>query len=189
MIRFTIYPNLIVSPQTRSNPYIQDYIKAIESHEGLSVVNPPHKNPLKSILSPAKWGDIFIFNWFESIPDFKYGILQSFVAIIYLFILKLFNKKIIWMLHNKKPHSGGKVWMKRLLTYIIAKNSDLIITHASEGIDIIKRNFPSEINKVHFLHHPTIDRTNESYLYSEKKYDLLICVTITHYKVIIYFID
>ena len=79
MQTFTVFPNL----KEKSNPYIQDFIDALNRQEGFQVVNPAHKNPLLSILPPKHWGDTFIFNWFESIPDFKYGLLQSLIAIFF----------------------------------------------------------------------------------------------------------
>jgi hypothetical protein len=32
---------------------------------------------------------VIIFNWFESIPDFKYGLLQAVTAICFVTVLKL----------------------------------------------------------------------------------------------------
>jgi beta-1,4-mannosyltransferase len=77
MIRFTVFPRLHILPHQKANPYIRDFVAALEQENVSKVVNPPHKNPLFSLLPPKRWGDVFIFNWFESIPDFKYGPLQS----------------------------------------------------------------------------------------------------------------
>ena len=64
MKKFVIFPNLIVKPEQKSNPYIQDFIRALNEEKDACVVNPSHKNPLLSILFPKNWGDIFVFNWF-----------------------------------------------------------------------------------------------------------------------------
>ena len=84
MPTITLFPNLKV----KGNPYIQDFIDALNQQEGIVVVNPAHKNPLLSILPKKHWGDIFIFNWFESIPDFKYGLLQSLIAVFFVIFIK-----------------------------------------------------------------------------------------------------
>ena len=73
MIRFTVFPRLHILPHQKANPYIRDFVAALEQENVSKVVNPPHKNPLFSLLPPKRWGDVLIFNWFESIPDFKYG--------------------------------------------------------------------------------------------------------------------
>lgn len=188
-MRFTVFPNILPPKVGRRNPYIQDYISAIEEISGNEVVNSTHKNPLLSILSPKKWGNIFIFNWFENIPDFKYGLLQSVTAIVYLHVLKLSGAKIIWMLHNKLPHAKKKMWLKKKLMSLIAKKSDLIITHSLEGLDIVRNNYPYALNKSHYLDHPTKNRLANIKEESLKSYDLLIWGNVAQYKGITEFID
>lgn len=186
MYTFTVFPNLKV----KGNPYIQDFIDALNRQERIKVVNPAHKNPLLSILPPKHWGDAFIFNWFESIPDFKYGLLQSIIAIVLLFIIKLSGRKVIWILHNKQPHAQQYRILKRFLAKLIAKNADLIITHAKDGIELIRKKHPYAIHKVHFLHHPTKDRLDYLKQHSpEKAYDVLIWGSIVKYKGVTEFID
>lgn len=186
MYTFTVFPNLIV----KGNPYIQDFIDALNRQEGIKVVNPAHKNPLLSILSPKHWGDAFIFNWFESIPDFKYGLIQSVIAIFFLAIIKLSGRKVIWILHNKQPHVQRYGILKRFLAKLIAKNADLIITHAKDGIELIREKHPYAIDKVHFLHHPTKNRLDYLKHHSpEKTYDVLIWGAIAKYKGVTEFID
>ena len=184
MMTFTIFPNLKV----KGNPYIQDFIDALNKENNIKVVNPAHKNPLLSILPPKHWGKIFVFNWFESIPDFKYGILQSIIAVIFLTIIKLSGRKIIWILHNKQPHVQRYGRLKQLMASLIAHNADLIVTLARDGIELIREKHPYAITKVHFLHHPTKDRLSE-HPTIEKTYDLLIWGAIAKYKGIIEFTE
>lgn len=183
MPTFTVFPNIKPSSGGKGNPYINDFISAINNEKGCKVINESHKNPLLSILRPSRWGDVFIFNWFESIPDFKYGYLQSFLAILLIFILKIKGKKIIWILHNKKPHSGNKKIVKRFLTYLIAKESDYIITHASEGVELINHRYSFTVGKAIYIDHPTKNRLNMiDRSEREKQYDLLVWGNIIGYK-------
>lgn len=185
MYTFTIFPNLI----NKSNPYIQDFIDSLNKQEGFYVVNPPHKNPLLSILNKKHWGNIFIFNWFESIPDFKYGILQTIIAIFLIISIKFRNKKIIWILHNKRPHANRYKHAKILLGKLIARFSDLIITHATDGIEVVKQNYPYALYKTIFLHHPTKNRLSCISKFQQTPiYDLLIWGSITKYKGVIEFV-
>ena len=137
MITFTVFPRLRQNPNEKSNPYIENFIASLNREGESTVINPPHRNPLLSILPPKRWGDVIIFNWFESIPDFKYGLLQTVTAICFVTILKLAKKKIVWVLHNKKPHNDGYTGMKKFLMRFIARKADLILTHATEGLEII----------------------------------------------------
>ena len=94
MITFTVFPRLRQNPNEKNNPYIENFIASLNREGESSVINPPHRNPLLSILPPKRWGDVIIFNWFESIPDFKYGLLQAVTAICFVTVLKLAKKKI-----------------------------------------------------------------------------------------------
>ena len=182
MIRFTVFPRLRILPHQKANPYIRDFVAALEQENVSKVVNPPHKNPLFSLLPPKRWGDVFIFNWFESIPDFKYGPLQSVVAVCFVILLKLCGRKIVWVLHNKKPHAGGHARLKKFLTRFIAQKSDLILTHATEGVKMIEAHYPYAAGKIHFLHHPTKNRLPESLPAEIPEYDILIWGNISPYK-------
>lgn len=190
MKRFVVFPNLKVRLDQRPNPYIQDYIDALNRLPDVQVINPPHKNPLLSLLPHSRWGDVFIFNWFESIPDFKYGPLQAIIATLFLHIQLIRRKKIVWMLHNKRPHAQGHDTLKTFLAHFIARNSSLIITHSEEGVQLIHDEFPYAAEKVHFINHPTKNRLPQTDVnLSKKKYDLLIWGTIARYKGIFEFVD
>ena len=191
MVRFTIYPYLLEEKNMRSNPYIHDFVFALNKQGNSIVINAPHKNPLLSILFPKKWGDVFIFNWFESIPDFKYGILQSITAIFFVTFLFICRKKIVWILHNKMPHASRYLKLKKYMMQIIAKKTTLIITHSSEGLDVVRENFPKEVNKTYYLDHPTKNRLSLLNILNpqKKKYDLLIWGNISKYKGIVEFVN
>ena len=158
MIKFTVFPHLRQNPDERANPYIQNFISSLNRKGEAAVINPPHKNPLLSILPVRRWGDAFIFNWPENIPDVKYGILQATVAVCFILVLKFSGKKIVWVLHNKKPHANGHTKMKKFLISFIVRKADLILTHATEGVEMIRGQYPSAACKTHFLHHPTVNR-------------------------------
>lgn len=191
MKKITIYPHIsysILKKETvHPNPYINDFVSALSKSDSVSSVNGPSKNPLLSILPPKTWGDITIFNWFENIPHYKYGLLQAFFAVIYAIALRITGRKIIYILHNKKPHSPRFNHLCRWMMNFIIHVSNLIITHSEEGLDLLKEKYPSAVRKAHFLHHPTKNR-----LYcceTEKKYDIILWGSIQRYKGIIEFLN
>lgn len=180
MNRITIYPYIAYEKGERANPYIHDFVEAIENSGWAVVGNRPSRNPLLSILFPKNWGDITVFNWFESIPDYKHGLLQSMVAILYVALLKIFRKKVVWVLHNKKSHQSDHARLKKWMGKYIAYMSNLIVAHAEEGLEIVRKQYPHALKKTHFLHHPTKNRLSDKVV--EKQYDFIIWGTITHYK-------
>lgn len=183
MTRIVVFPHLKAQPNQRTNPYIDDYVQAINALPGCQVVNPPHKNPLLSLLPPSRWADVYIFNWFESIPDSKYGPLQTVIATLFVQFMRLRRRKIVWMLHNKRPHATGHEHLKRFLARFIARMSTLIVTHSEEGLRLVAETYPHAVAKTHFLHHPTKCRlAQEAAATEEKKYHLLVWGTIARYK-------
>lgn len=56
MTTFTVFPNIKANNEGNSNPYIKDFIAAINNTPDCKVINPSHKNPLLSIINPKKVG-------------------------------------------------------------------------------------------------------------------------------------
>lgn len=188
MTRFTLYPCSKLKDDKATNPYIRDFVAAINAYPDAKVINAPHKNPLLSILPMNKWGDVIIFNWYESIPDLKYGLLQASAAIVYLCLLKVARKKIVWILHNRVPHASKYLGLKKFLMSYIARFSDLIITHATEGLELVRNDYPSAESKAYYLDHPTKNRLDLCKRI-EKQYDLLIWGHISRYKGVLEFVE
>ena len=188
MTRFTLYPCSKLKDDKATNPYIRDFVAAINAYPDAKVINAPHKNPLLSILPMNKWGDVIIFNWYESIPDLKYGLLQASAAIVYLCLLKVARKKIVWILHNHVPHASKYLGLKKFLMSYIARFSDLIITHATEGLELVRNDYPSAESKAYYLDHPTKNRLDLCKR-TEKQYDLLIWGHISRYKGVLEFVE
>lgn len=181
-MKITVFPYLIKAPGTRANPYIHDMVQALSELPDVEVVNPPHRNPLLSLLPLRRQGDVVILNWFESIPDFKHGRIQTLLAVGWFLLLKLRGRKIVWMLHNKHPHDTAHARVKRWLSALAAWGADLIVTHASEGVELVRQRFPTHAHKAHFLHHPTKDRLPDSTADKSPRQDFLVWGHITAYK-------
>lgn len=50
MITFTVFPRLRQNPNEKNNPYIENFIASLNREGESTVINPPHRNPLLSIL-------------------------------------------------------------------------------------------------------------------------------------------
>ena len=188
-MRAGVYPNLLTKNCIGVNPYIQDFIENLES-QGVQVINAPHKNPLVSLFLKQNMSmDVCFLHWIENVPLYKYGYLQFVLAFMYILILKLRKKKIVWFLHNKEPHEKTSFSLGIFLMKILVHFSNLIVTHATDGVKLINDYYPDCIDKVHFLDHPTKDRLS---LFSKKdnpSYDLLIWGAISKYKGIAEFVQ
>ena len=185
-LKVTLFPRVLSLSKVG---YIPDYVNAINQSGNMEVVNPPHKNPLLNILSPQYWGDVFIFNWPENIPDARFGKIQTLLFFGLIGILKLRKKKIIWMFHNKMSHNKSHPFTKSLIMKAMARASTLIVAHAQEGAALVKASYPHAGKKTHFLDHPTKSRLEYMPAHINKVYDLLIWGGISEYKGVLQFVQ
>lgn len=166
--------------------YIGCLFDAINRSEDYRVVNEPHKNPLISLFLPRnRTTDYYLFNWIENVPLYKHGYIQFCAAILLLIVAKIRRKKIIYILHNKRPHSKKRSILTSFIMNCYIKHSHRIITHASEGIDIISKITPRAVSKAVYLPHPLIDRLPYHDRGSEIQFDLLVWGGVTKYKGIV----
>ena len=47
MITFTVFPRLRQNPNEKNNPYIENFIASLNREGESTVINPPHRNPLR----------------------------------------------------------------------------------------------------------------------------------------------
>lgn len=121
--------------------------------------------------------DLVYLNWIEELPRRRGGMTQTLVFILLFGYLKLRRKKIVWTLHNKKSHTAKHEIFKSILINLLLRRSDLIITHASEGLTLI----PDKTRKVYFPHPvSSIIRINPNPVL--KNYDIIIWGSIKEYK-------
>ncbi len=188
-MRITIFPNTFYNKEHKWNPYIIDFISALKD-ENVIVDNSPHKNPLFSLFFKKIRSDAYVFHWIENVPDYKWGYLQTLIAVLFILRIKFHAKKIIWFLHNKKTHTKKHLLAKTFITNIVIKLSDYIITHSTEGINLLVQKDKSLKDKAIFIHHPTKNRINVAMQEQDfiPKYDILIWGTISRYKGVIEFL-
>ena len=76
-----------------------------------------------------------------------------------------------------------------MLRGLIAQTCSLIVTHAREGVEVVRKFYPSALHKVHFIDHPTKNRLALLPERMTKNYDLLIWGHIARYKGVFEFVD
>lgn len=103
--------------------------------------------------------DYFLFNWFETLGGNKQ--LDYIKKCLKLFFIKLFHKKILWVLHNKKPHSKDNIDKSSALSIKLMrkllKESYKIIILCDESLLVLEslcKNKSLYISKIYKIPHP-----------------------------------
>lgn len=180
MVKVYLYPKNDIGTVEFSNPYMLNFEKSLSKY--YNIVNKSNnKIGVLDLFRHFFKSDIYIFNWIEDLPFYRYGKLQIIFFVFFLFGVKIFKKRILWMLHNKYSHDIKKNRWTDFMFYLMMKYSDAIITHSSDGIDFAKENFPKFFLKVKYLIHP-IQELIPIISQNEKIYDFLIWGVILPYK-------
>lgn len=137
--------------------------------------------------------DIFIIQWVDMFPQLKLGKLRCIYLIFCVQLLKLLNKKIVWVLHNKTAHDKNPKnipWINKIMKSM-AKYSDLVIVHSQDGILFFKNKFGEKLsNKVVYIPHPAYKKTFfDNAERDGTKWDYIIWGTVNRYKNIDAFLD
>lgn len=103
--------------------------------------------------------EFFLLNWFETLGEnFKIDFIKKITKI---FLMKIFNKKILWVVHNKKPHikynNDKSIYLSYKLMKILLKKSYKIIILCDETQNVLRHlnfNFKSYKEKIYKIPHP-----------------------------------
>lgn len=135
--------------KNEGNPYMNELCKALEANYRVVNADDPPQNGILNIFRYLRTIDLVYLNWIEELPIRYMGVLQSFIFIVVLHYLKITRRKVVWTLHNKKSHWGKHPRVSNILFRQMIRKSDLIITHAEEGLYLVK-----DRSRIEFLHHP-----------------------------------
>ncbi|MBD3630244.1 hypothetical protein [Cyclobacterium sp.] len=124
--------------------------------------------------------DIFIFNWIETLPQKMLGRFQVAGFVLFLWFVRVFKKKIVWVLHNKGSHHQNDNKLVKKVFDLMMKRSDKIITHSESGKSFVKEVYPDQASKVMVIMHPI--RELFPLLNVEKTTDFLIWGSVYKYK-------
>lgn len=101
---------------------------------------------------------IFHINWYEGINSKKRvsSFIEYILKICIIKFLKLNRKKIVWTVHNKVQHNKKNSYLSMSLMKILCKNSDRIVIHSYESINVLE-NISKDgniKNKIRYIEHP-----------------------------------
>jgi glycosyltransferase involved in cell wall biosynthesis len=170
------------------NPYLDNFMQSMAEEVIFINKNSPSDIGILNLFKyiSGKLNYVFL-NWIEDLPDKKLGKFQCILLVYVLFpVLHLKKTKIVWTLHNKLSHYAINIDKKKWLLSKLVIHSDVILTHASEGVKFIQGINPSAGKKVVFLHHPVNDLKLPNVI-KKKNIDFLIWGTIQPYKGLVEF--
>jgi beta-1,4-mannosyltransferase len=160
-----------------SNPYIERLAEAFSGQFLIVNMNDPSNRGIINVLKYLRCTDILYLNWIEDLPAKYMGYLQSLFFFLLCGYCRITGKKIVWTLHNKRSHSGDHQFLTNLLFRFLLVRSDLVITHAEEGLELV----PSRTRKM-YIPHPVLPAWSAAPAQEKKAYDIIIWGTIARYK-------
>lgn len=146
--------NLCFFPiENKTNSYINNMINIFKESE-ISIYS---LDEVKKSFKLFKKIDIFHFNWYENLDaETHYKAVYNVVKkILLISFIKLFNKKIIWTMHNKIPHDSINNKLALFMLKFMAKKSDKIVIHSKHSKEVLKNIFNNKklLKKVVYVHH------------------------------------
>lgn len=179
-----VYPT-ILDGETKKNPYILCLLEGLKS--GSYKVTNFTKKGKKGISDVFQHLDsnIFIINWPENLADRRFGFIQVIFYLFFLFIAKVKNAKLVWVMHNKEAHNKSS-FLSNMCMFFTAKLSTFVLTHSVEGVDYFKKKYKKD-NIFNFPHpvYPNLSFPRDV----EPKYDFIIWGSIDPYKNILSFLS
>lgn len=166
------------------NPYLDNFMSSLSEHFIFLNKNKPSKLGVIDIYRYLPGIAYVFFHWPEDMVDRKMGFIQALSLYGIVFLCKIFNVRIIYVLHNKVSHSQKNFWLKRRITKLLVNNGN-IITHAFDGITFSK-SINRKDNNVFYFPHPIDNYSNET---NDRTIDVLIWGSINSYKGIHLFLE
>ena len=173
-------------PNGYENPYSIHYKASLSSFFDVAELdNPPTKVKSLTLFHYALKSDVFILNWIENAIYWKFGILQFFLVVFSLRIIRFRNKKIVWMFHNMNPHEG-KSFFSNYITSFLLKNASLIISHSKDATAKVRLMASCQVE---YLCHPVCSHTFDESPNLLTSCDVFIWGSILPYKGVAEFLE
>jgi len=175
-----------------SNPYINAFHKALGNCHKMtnSTVISVYFNLLLDMLKQCIKTDVLILNWPENAILKRGGVFQTFFLIFILLLYNILKKKIVYIFHNKVPHTGNRLqlYISRFCSEVILKISSQVVVHSRSGISFLQSQHPFLENKIRFVMHPVYSGELIEFENTLYDYDFIIWGSIMKYKGIVKFL-
>ncbi len=179
-----IYPNISVDRMGSGNPYIHRLREALRA-QGMDVEDTVSTNAFADLIRKGSSSDVIILNWLEDLPSRRMGVMQSFILMAWLFLIRLRGTSLIWIKHNKVSHTQRWFGLRKMIQRFLQRYADHIIIHASDEET-------AGLGKTVFLPHPCTVTPAEVLVPDERikpEIDLLIWGSLQPYKGVLEFLQ
>jgi hypothetical protein len=184
-----IYPNQ-KSKNDFANPFILDLNSSFSS-AGIQVLNSDnHKQPLINLIFESRKADYIVLNWLETVITYRFGILQFILSILFVYLAKVFGKKIIWIYHNKQIHNDMILPSWKVKSAAFFQRMGVRFAYKVVGFtDEVKNLIPSKYHvKLSTFNHPIKENRLQTKSNQDYTYDYLIWGEISPYKGVLDFL-
>lgn len=176
-----IYPRTSRSKKITNNPYMNNFIQSIQDDYDIVNIDKPSDKGIFDLVKYVGKIEYLFLNWIEDLPDKKMGYSQAMFFLMILRIKSLLGIKVVWTIHNKISHFPENLYLKKILFRNLLKRSDLLITHAKEGIAFAESMLPGVSRRIFYFPHPIVPFPRPA-KQQERKYDILIWGALSPYK-------
>ena len=140
------------------NFYIKHFHDSFEKNPNFKLINRKWQIGISSLFFNLD-ANIFVIQWVDLIIHKRFGKIQFLFFLIGMFTLRVLNKKIIWVLHNKHAHRGESKLVDFAMK-LMAKYSTVVITHSNEGVAFFNEKYGKKYGeKAHHIPHPVYSST------------------------------
>lgn len=169
-----------------TNPYCINFKK--ELNKFYLLLDKENKITMMKSLTLLRFSlkaDILILNWIENTIYLRFGLLQFLLVFISFYIIRLRNKKIVWVFHNINPHEGNNIFTNAIRSYLF-KHSSLIVSHSKEAYEYAKKYATCNIK---YFCHPIKEINVSDWNGHKYPCDILIWGVILPYKGVLEFLE
>ncbi|MBN2730662.1 MAG: hypothetical protein JXR53_15665 [Bacteroidales bacterium] len=171
MSKIVVYPN----PRKHAeNSYIQDLCDSVDAINKNENLGPNILNLINHLFD----GDAYIFNWPENVAFRKFGVIQFFVMLLCLMILRVRQVTFLWIFHNIEPHQGHNIYSK-LIFKLFFRISSFIIPHSKDAFDFLQGKTNAQVV---YYPHPFHSEFKSVQVSSDIDLDVIIWGNISKYK-------
>lgn len=179
-----IYPTYTPRRDKSGNLYIKYFHQSFQKEDGIETVNRLWKIGISSIAFNLD-AEVFIIQWVDLIPSKRLGKIQFLLFLFLILLISLMNKKIVWILHNKRAHNNKSQWVDFGMSFM-AKYATCVVTHSEEGVTFFNKHYPEYRGKCYYIPHPVY--TTNIYTSETVKYDYVIWGSVSRRKRILEFL-
>ncbi len=97
---------------------------------------------------------IFNFNWYENIDEDKNIWLQLFWKYAFIWLLKIFRKKIVYTVHNQMPHNAKNAAYGTAVMKMMLRHSDAVVGLCRETAHVVDRVYAKAGSRLYIIPHP-----------------------------------